>query len=518
MGIVLPGKDPAMSDPKSPDRDTESEEMARLSDPMSSEYDEGPTAPSGQQVRRSLDGKFVCPFCGSVNANTEEACPKCGMENTPATRNSTRARIGPWYVLQKRNPSAPGMKFDTLLRFVAKGRVNARTIVRGPTTSQLWRFAATVKGLSREFGLCYNCGGDVDKTATLCPHCGRNQQPPPDPDALLETKAPAPTRDDNEALSATMMPDETDYTPPPVEPKRPAPVANPFSTSGTVKPQPASVPKPQPAAENPVTAQMRREAQERKEIEEGRRQRETQRDVDRRDPTKHVPTLNAAELATAFQLGYKESAMRPRRHRRSHKKAYVWLTLLMFVGVAVVVYFKVPAVKSGVDNAYAASEAKVKQWVANAQSPSSEDKKVNEAVDRMTSVPPKDPAPKETPKSTTPAIPPTEVKPVEPPPVVKNEVKQEPKIEKPPVVKDEPKPEVKVETAVIPPPPPPPKKLTDDQAAEQVRKLWRQAMDCESRNDWAGAVSAYEEIKTLPAKVWPAPLDMRLSSAKAQLR
>ena len=66
--------------------------MTRLSDPMSSEYDEGPVAQSGQAVRRSLDGKFVCPFCGSVNANTEEPCPKCGMENTPATRNSTRAR------------------------------------------------------------------------------------------------------------------------------------------------------------------------------------------------------------------------------------------------------------------------------------------------------------------------------------------------------------------------------------------------------------------------------------------
>ena len=48
----------------------------------------------------------------------------------------------------------PGMRFETLLSFVRKGRVRARSVVRGPTTHQLWRFAAHVKGLSREFGLC----------------------------------------------------------------------------------------------------------------------------------------------------------------------------------------------------------------------------------------------------------------------------------------------------------------------------------------------------------------------------
>ena len=87
-------------------------------------------------------------------------------ENTADTRKATKSRIGPWYVLQSRNPAAPGMTHDTLLGFVRKGRVKARSIVRGPTTHQLWRFACQVKGLSREFGVCYSCGGSIGRETT----------------------------------------------------------------------------------------------------------------------------------------------------------------------------------------------------------------------------------------------------------------------------------------------------------------------------------------------------------------
>ncbi len=148
--------------------------------------------PAAQTLRKSLEGKYVCPFCGSVNLNAGGACPRCTMENTPAARKATKSRIGPWYVLQTRNPAAPGMKFETLLAFVKKGRIKARSVVRGPTTHQLWRFAAHVKGLSREFGVCYSCGGDIERSAALCPQCNRLQDPPPNPDVLLETPAEEP--------------------------------------------------------------------------------------------------------------------------------------------------------------------------------------------------------------------------------------------------------------------------------------------------------------------------------------
>jgi hypothetical protein len=146
-----------------------------------------------EQIRDLLAGKFVCPFCGSINESEQGVCPRCTMENSPASRKATKSRIGPWYVLQTRNPAAPGMKFETLLNFARKGRVKPKSIVRGPTSHQLWKFAAQVKGLSREFGVCYSCGGPIEATTSLCPQCNRLQDPPANPDVLLETKdAPAP--------------------------------------------------------------------------------------------------------------------------------------------------------------------------------------------------------------------------------------------------------------------------------------------------------------------------------------
>ena len=140
-------------------------------------------------ARYPLQGRHVCPFCGSVNETMEGPCLQCTMGNTAETRKATKSRIGPWYVLQSRNPAAPGMKYQTLLGFVRKGRVKARSIVRGPTTHQLWRFACQVKGLSREFGVCYSCGGAVERDAQLCPQCNRLQDPPADPDVFIEGQA-----------------------------------------------------------------------------------------------------------------------------------------------------------------------------------------------------------------------------------------------------------------------------------------------------------------------------------------
>ena len=139
-----------------------------------------------QEVLRGLDGKQACPFCGSVSERSASPCARCGMDNTPEARKATKQRIGPWYVLQARNPAAPGMRFETLLSFVRKGRVRARSVVRGPTTHQLWRFAAHVKGLSREFGMCFSCGSVMETTANICPQCNRLQEPPVNPDVLLE--------------------------------------------------------------------------------------------------------------------------------------------------------------------------------------------------------------------------------------------------------------------------------------------------------------------------------------------
>src|SRR5580700_3278679 len=133
----------------------------------------------------------VCPFCGAISEKNDAPCPRCKMDNSALTRQATRARIGPWYVMQSRNPSAPGMKCNTLLALIRKGQITPRSVVRGPTTFQLWRFAARVKGISREFGLCYSCGAELQRTSTFCPRCSRSQELPPNPDGLLENEPQA---------------------------------------------------------------------------------------------------------------------------------------------------------------------------------------------------------------------------------------------------------------------------------------------------------------------------------------
>jgi hypothetical protein len=159
---------------------------------------------AAQQVRRALRGKHVCPFCGTQRETDVGACMHCSLEDTPTTRSATRGKLGPWYVLQSRNPSAPGMNFATLMVLVQKGRVTARSVLRGPTTGQFWRYAAKVKGVSREFGLCWNCGGDVAKSARACANCKRLQEPPLNPDILLESAEFC-----GEELAEAMWADET---------------------------------------------------------------------------------------------------------------------------------------------------------------------------------------------------------------------------------------------------------------------------------------------------------------------
>ena len=145
------------------------------------------SAPSStQQTHQPGHAYPICPFCGTPNESSIIPCRQCGMENTQATRAATRAKLGPWYVWQTRNPAAPGMNFATLLSLVERGKVTARSIVRGPTTYQLWRYAARVKGLSRELGLCWGCGGALPKTSRVCAACKRLQQPPIHPDVLIE--------------------------------------------------------------------------------------------------------------------------------------------------------------------------------------------------------------------------------------------------------------------------------------------------------------------------------------------
>ena len=45
------------------------------------------------QARESLEGKHVCPFCGTVNERPDGACEHCSLENTPTARKTTKSRM-----------------------------------------------------------------------------------------------------------------------------------------------------------------------------------------------------------------------------------------------------------------------------------------------------------------------------------------------------------------------------------------------------------------------------------------
>src|SRR5262245_30456122 len=182
--------------------ETVNEPLSRLRDPSGA----SDVTLVADELRETLTGRHVCPYCGLQSPGGTDPCPRCSMEDTPATRQATKARIGPWYVLQTRNPAAPGMKYATLLSLVSKGQVTPRSVVRGPTTHQLWKFAAHVKGLSREFNLCYSCGGEIERTTNQCPHCDRLQEPPINPDSLLESRDMSPRLPvQREVKAATQM-------------------------------------------------------------------------------------------------------------------------------------------------------------------------------------------------------------------------------------------------------------------------------------------------------------------------
>src|SRR5690242_13016034 len=112
---------------------TEADEMSRAFDPSNAdapaggsqaEHAEAPAEanqtarqPSPTPIHRSVAQHVVCPFCGTVNQASAKACRQCGMENNQATRTATRAKIGPWFVWQARNPSAPGMNWQRSCRW-----------------------------------------------------------------------------------------------------------------------------------------------------------------------------------------------------------------------------------------------------------------------------------------------------------------------------------------------------------------------------------------------------------------
>jgi hypothetical protein len=451
------------------------------------------------------------------------------------------------------------MRFDTLMALVKRGQVTAQSVVRGPTTNQFWRFAAQVKGLSREFGVCYNCATPIEKTATICPSCNRMQEPPANPDVLLEN---APT-----AAAATA----------PVTPPAPAPVPMPAVTTPVhreIKP-PAPTPAPAPAAapafapaaaaaatiEKPAFAPPQRSASPRRERDRepapARRDEVPQRTDLLAPPhrqralpkqrTADDGILSARDLATAFQLDFK-----PDTHRGGSLKRIALVAVLLGVSGVAIAAIVSPGFRDGARMWFADKATALRSAVTGRPTtptaPPPKQSSIASASPAPKTASAAGPATRPNGKSPEelyplPALPAQPVEAIAAKPETQPASQAKPAQVAAPTA---PAPAAPAPTQItIAPVPSAPrgaepttrpaqqaKEPAKDQpvakvaaapvdaakAREQALSLWRQALDAEARRDYAKAVEHYEAIQKLPRSTWPAGLEINLKYAKARVK
>jgi hypothetical protein len=461
---------------------------------------------------------YVCPFCGLEGESSEHdelmPCVRCGIMDSAATRKSTKQRIGPWHVRQSKNPWAPGMRWDTLMSLVRRGQVTAATIVRGPTTHQLWKRATRVKGLSREFGVCYSCGESIEKDANLCSHCNRLQEPPANPDVLLES------RESGSAAAAPVAPARRDSRATNGDAGNGNALAIGGSDSSSSQPSRTAPKTELPAMRSSPAPSM------------DLLKRATQSaDAD--------GLLSAQELATAFKLDFKPKVKKQAGQRLGGKLLAVVVMLLVSVGSLLFVkpeyreqavrwlQQKSGALRSGIKPTTLPSqnlpvrkqEISKKNVPANgATATKASDKKPPPVL--VTGPMPKPAASTEPPK---PQPKPMEINlPVNPVVSQVSTPAPAPGAKAAAPIDKTAAPAVAISAPPTVAPTPAPEKVAPAEPVstvdpvDQARTLWRKAIDAEGNQDFVEAVKCYEKIKKLPADVQPAGLEVRLELAKKQ--
>ncbi len=114
---------------------------------------------------------LICPYCGAGQPASDR-CRDCGGLFEPLSRQATLNEMGPWYIRDPKRPYHPGCSYQTLVKLIERGRVTRTTIVRGPTTRQLWSVARHVNGVAHLLGYCHQCDASVDRGDHVCHACG----------------------------------------------------------------------------------------------------------------------------------------------------------------------------------------------------------------------------------------------------------------------------------------------------------------------------------------------------------
>ncbi len=121
----------------------------------------------------------LCPFCGGLSADLEQ-CSTCKGRFDPLSRQASQNAMGPWFIRNESNSFAPGCSYETIRTLIARGRIQANTIVRGPTTNQFWTLAKRAPSIANLLGVCHNCQARVEPRDYACGSCGAPFSPEAD--------------------------------------------------------------------------------------------------------------------------------------------------------------------------------------------------------------------------------------------------------------------------------------------------------------------------------------------------
>jgi len=113
---------------------------------------------------------LVCPVCGETQQETS-ICRVCNNSLDSDGLLYAEGAIGPWWVRDKERPFFPGITYDQLVELVKNGQIQRHTIIRGPTTRQLWKVARKVAGISYLLERCHSCGEHVQTDDRQCKSC-----------------------------------------------------------------------------------------------------------------------------------------------------------------------------------------------------------------------------------------------------------------------------------------------------------------------------------------------------------
>jgi hypothetical protein len=113
---------------------------------------------------------LVCPVCGETQPETN-VCDVCKTLLEKEGLLLAEGAIGPWWIRNEELPFRPGITYEQVVDLAKSGKIQLHTLMRGPTTRQLWKIARRVRGVAHLLGRCHNCGEHVDSTARRCDSC-----------------------------------------------------------------------------------------------------------------------------------------------------------------------------------------------------------------------------------------------------------------------------------------------------------------------------------------------------------